>query len=448
VTDFRLSDAVDAAEALFEAVGVPGQVVVDHQVSALQVDALTGGVGGHEDFHFLVVGEALLGLLAVLAAHAAVNRDDRLGLAEERADPLGQVVQGVAVLGEDDEFAAVPGGVEHFRVVLEQAGQLVPFLIGVRLPHLQGRRFEALEHGDFGLQLGDGAGRGRLIDHALLGFLHLGVGSVFEVVESVRVVGGQAGGQVEGDRRSALEELFFPKALLQALAAAAERLRNGFRRRGPPPLQDGEREANRALLSATLQCFGPVEFLADVVGHLLAQHLAVDGGDLVGEWLDQRGVDGQQGVEEVRQGDAVGLGQEPEHGPVAVKTPRPSLDGNFERRLPVAVKQLVPQGAGRRLVGQFHGDRSDPLHVDHCDEAVGKDAFHGSPAREILQACHERPPPAGEAVKRPRNGDRPTAWRQCRQVVEPGVRMLARSTAGCTETFAGGLHPLPRGSEP
>ena len=40
---------MDAAEALFEAVRIPRQVVVDHQVGVLEVDAFTGGVGGDED---------------------------------------------------------------------------------------------------------------------------------------------------------------------------------------------------------------------------------------------------------------------------------------------------------------------------------------------------------------------------------------------------------------
>ena len=44
-----LADAVDAAEPLLDAVGVPRQVVVDHQVRGLQVQALPGGVGGQQD---------------------------------------------------------------------------------------------------------------------------------------------------------------------------------------------------------------------------------------------------------------------------------------------------------------------------------------------------------------------------------------------------------------
>ena len=47
--DLLLADAVDAAEPLLDAVGVPRQVVVDHQVGGLEVEALAGGVGGEQD---------------------------------------------------------------------------------------------------------------------------------------------------------------------------------------------------------------------------------------------------------------------------------------------------------------------------------------------------------------------------------------------------------------
>ena len=78
VADFGLADAVNAAEALFQAVGIPGQVVVDHQVGALKVDAFAGGVGGNQDFDFLVVLERFLGLAPLLAPDSAVDDDDGL----------------------------------------------------------------------------------------------------------------------------------------------------------------------------------------------------------------------------------------------------------------------------------------------------------------------------------------------------------------------------------
>ena len=47
--DLFLADAVDAAEALLDPVRVPRQVVVDHQMCGLEVQALAGCVGGEQD---------------------------------------------------------------------------------------------------------------------------------------------------------------------------------------------------------------------------------------------------------------------------------------------------------------------------------------------------------------------------------------------------------------
>ena len=104
VADLGLADAVDTAEALLEAVGVPGQVVVDHEVGALEVDALAGGVGGEEDAHLGVVAEGLFGGAALLAAQAAVDGDDGLFASEAAGDAGMQIVEGIAVFGEDDQF--------------------------------------------------------------------------------------------------------------------------------------------------------------------------------------------------------------------------------------------------------------------------------------------------------------------------------------------------------
>ena len=86
VADLLLADAVDAAEALLDPVRVPRQVVVDHQVRALQVQALAGGVGGDQDLDVAVLGELLGDLAALVTAHAAVDRHDRVGSAEQGAD--------------------------------------------------------------------------------------------------------------------------------------------------------------------------------------------------------------------------------------------------------------------------------------------------------------------------------------------------------------------------
>ena len=82
---------------------------------------------------------------------------------------------------------------------------------------------------------------------------------------------------------------------------------------------------------AALQVAAGQQFLDEQAGHdrlagagivgqekaerLPRQHLAVDGGDLVRQRLDQRRVDGQQRIEEIGQPDSVGLRQQPEQRP-------------------------------------------------------------------------------------------------------------------------------------
>ena len=46
MADFGLADAVDAPEPLFQAIWIPGQVVVDHQMRPLQVDSFASRIGG------------------------------------------------------------------------------------------------------------------------------------------------------------------------------------------------------------------------------------------------------------------------------------------------------------------------------------------------------------------------------------------------------------------
>ena len=45
VADLLLADTVDSAEALFEPVGVPREVIVDHQVSVLEINAFARSIG-------------------------------------------------------------------------------------------------------------------------------------------------------------------------------------------------------------------------------------------------------------------------------------------------------------------------------------------------------------------------------------------------------------------
>ena len=82
VTRQLLADAVDAAEALLDPVRVPWQVVVDHQVCHLQVDALAGGVSGDQHTRGRIDPEPVLHFSPVVTFDAAVDCHDRLGPAE------------------------------------------------------------------------------------------------------------------------------------------------------------------------------------------------------------------------------------------------------------------------------------------------------------------------------------------------------------------------------
>ena len=106
VAHLRLADAVDAPEALFQAVGVPRQVVVHHQMGALQIDALASGIGGEQHAHLWVVQKYVLGAAAFLAAHAAVNRHHGFFVAEQRGGAALQVGERVAMFGEHHQFVA------------------------------------------------------------------------------------------------------------------------------------------------------------------------------------------------------------------------------------------------------------------------------------------------------------------------------------------------------
>jgi hypothetical protein len=111
-----LAVAVDAAVALLQAVGIPGDLVVDEAVAvALEVDAFAGGVGGEQDADGRVLGvelESGFDALAVIGVLRAVEEFQAVAFLEAAG---GQVVMepllGVAVFGEDNDALLVPTAV-------------------------------------------------------------------------------------------------------------------------------------------------------------------------------------------------------------------------------------------------------------------------------------------------------------------------------------------------
>ena len=129
MADLLLANAVDAPEALFEAVRIPRQVVIDHEIGVLEVHAFTGSIGGEKDTDFGVGTEQGLAFPAFVAVRAAVNGNDGVGRAEDAADFPLQIVQGVAVLGEDYHLALATTCIAHVGIVLENFREFVPFAI-------------------------------------------------------------------------------------------------------------------------------------------------------------------------------------------------------------------------------------------------------------------------------------------------------------------------------
>src|SRR5436189_2589095 len=107
MADFRLADTMNSAEALFQAVGIPRQVVVHHQMRANEIYTLARGIGGNQHEHFPILRERLLCFPALLTVHAAVNCDDSFTTPEKPANAVAEVIERIAVLGENNQLAAV-----------------------------------------------------------------------------------------------------------------------------------------------------------------------------------------------------------------------------------------------------------------------------------------------------------------------------------------------------
>ena len=101
MADVFLANAMDAAKALLDAVGVPGQVIVDHQVRALQVDAFARRVGGEQDDHIRVIAKTVLDFGALAAATGRTT--------EELSGVLGGLGRRVNATSGIETLAEAPG---------------------------------------------------------------------------------------------------------------------------------------------------------------------------------------------------------------------------------------------------------------------------------------------------------------------------------------------------
>ncbi len=194
---------------------------------------------------------------------AAVNGHDRIVAAQNASDLLMEVVQRVAVLGEDDQLALPPGGVSHFGCVLQDLRELVPFAVLARRDDTTSLLFQTLQNFDFRFQLVDRLGSRRIIDQGLFEILLLFCVQVVIVLRDFFE-------RFRQGATTANTELLFAQATFEAFFTAFERLVDRLGTGGQATLKGGERETDRPL-SRTGQLVGLAHFGFDVICNSLVE---------------------------------------------------------------------------------------------------------------------------------------------------------------------------------
>src|SRR6266478_1242527 len=115
MADLGLSDAMNAAEALFEAIGIPRQIVIDHEMrAALEVHTFASGVVRNHHANNRIRIECSDGRASSFASNAAMDHNNRCRLPYPRRNLLLQVFEGIFRLSEDDDLSPQSGGrVQH-----------------------------------------------------------------------------------------------------------------------------------------------------------------------------------------------------------------------------------------------------------------------------------------------------------------------------------------------
>ena len=173
---FGLAVAVDAPHALLQPVRVPRDVIVEEDVADLEIDALAGGLSGHQHLD-VAIAELLLGveacplLVAGTGAHPAVN----LARAQPpRLQALHQVVERILELGEDEQAL---GWIAKEALAFQEFVELSQFRFLTSRLHALRLIGQPLEVGNLRIDLAGVAcqrhRRDQVLDPLALLFLHL-----------------------------------------------------------------------------------------------------------------------------------------------------------------------------------------------------------------------------------------------------------------------------------
>src|SRR5579871_151904 len=101
-------------------------------------------------------------------------------------------------------------------------------------------------------------------------------------------------------------------------------------------------------------------------------------------------------VEEIRQANPVGFGDEPQQSAIDIKAPQSRRLNDLQSRLAVAVGQFITQAARSIFVGQFNRDPAVPLHIRHCRHSIWQSALDLGSARQFFETSHMYLPPCSK----------------------------------------------------
>ena len=124
---------------------------------------------------------------------------------------------------------------------------------------------------------------------------------------------------------------------------------------------------------------------------LFAKHRIIDGGNLVRQRLNQRGMHGNQGVKQVGQADTIRLRGQAKEGTISIKTPRQTSGDDLQVLHSITIQQFVTQVAVDIFINELNTRRTMPFDTDHRDITARKETLNQYPRREIFQESHPQP---------------------------------------------------------
>ena len=118
-------------------------------MGALEIYPFAGCIRCQENERVLVLSRRILRLATLLAMHRSVHGDNGIGPADQPLQLVGEIIQRVAVLGEDHHLPPVRLRVENADILVKNRGKLIPLLVLTARLNRQSEAFELLQLLDF-----------------------------------------------------------------------------------------------------------------------------------------------------------------------------------------------------------------------------------------------------------------------------------------------------------